>query len=63
MIPIVRDPEAGLSTGVAALNVGPADTMSLTLNRLDGTLQAQTQVDIAGNGHLARFIHELFPDL
>ena len=63
MTPVVRDTETGLSTGIAIHNNGPAATVRMKLNRLDGTFQRTALVELPANGHVAKFVEELFPTL
>ena len=62
LIPIVRDVASGLSTGVAIFSQAPG-TLRLTLNRLDGVQQAQTEVEIAEAGHISSFVEEFFSEI
>ncbi|MBI4456399.1 MAG: hypothetical protein HY644_10920, partial [Acidobacteria bacterium] len=63
MTPIVRDRAAGISTGIAAINTGSDGVLKATLRNLLGITIRERQIPIPGNGHVARFVHELFPDL
>ncbi len=51
-----------IQTGLAITNAGAASaTVNLELTKLDGTSTGQSaQVTIAGNGQVAKFVHELF---
>src|SRR5262249_27673583 len=50
--------------GVAIANVSSSSSsVTLNLAGLDGSTQASTSVQIAGNGHAAVFLHDLFPNL
>jgi hypothetical protein len=62
--PAIRDANRGLDTGIAIVNPDPVPvTVELYLTRLDGSGAGFVTVDIAANGHLAKFIGELFPDV
>ena len=57
--------QAGLSNvGIAFANPQPVDSaINLTLFNKTGFVAAKQQVTIPANGHLARFVTELFPQL
>ncbi|MBI4457263.1 MAG: hypothetical protein HY644_15395 [Acidobacteria bacterium] len=61
--PITRNSAQGVSTGIAVFNFGPATNLRLTLKGLNGAAFRQGQLPIAVDGHVARFIQELFPGL
>ena len=63
IVPIDRDVLSGLSTGIAVLNQGPSGNLKLVLSDLGGIQQAETEIEMSHNGHLARFVQELFPAL
>ena len=58
------DTDDGLNTGVALAN--PSTSPTYILARLwdpaTGTAGASTIIALAGNGHIARFVTEIFPD-
>ena len=52
------------NTGVALSNLQPADnTIQLELFDRNGAVFSQQQITLPPNGHLARFVTELFPEL
>ena len=61
--PVRRDVASGENTGIAVASIGQAVTVRLTLRTPEG-LAASDPVSFAipANGHIARFIDELFPD-
>ena len=63
LTPVVRDSQTGVSTGIAIYNRGPAATVRMKLNRLDGTFQRTALVELPPQGHVSRFVEELFPVL
>ncbi|MDA2923775.1 hypothetical protein MYX65_03795, partial [Acidobacteria bacterium AH-259-L09] len=62
IMPVEIDAVSGLGTGVALTNVGVESTLKLTLYDLEGAELEATEIDVPANGHLVRFVHELFPD-
>jgi hypothetical protein len=50
-----------IDTGVAITAVGDGGTLTLTLRNYSGTQVAATSLTLTTNGHMARFIDELFP--
>jgi len=65
MTPIVRDASKGLNTGIALANASssPVD-VTLSLRGLNGreVSGGSASLNLAGSGHTARFIDELFND-
>jgi hypothetical protein len=62
--PVTRSVAAGLSTGVAITSIGSPVALTLTLRTKNGDMVngGQVPLTLPANGHLARFIQELFPD-
>jgi len=64
IMPVVRDAAHGLSTGVAVNNTTPGEPVSVSfvLKGLDGkSVSLGASVDLPANGHVARFVEQLFP--
>ncbi|MDA2929078.1 SBBP repeat-containing protein [Acidobacteria bacterium AH-259-O06] len=61
--PVRQSTATGLRTGVAISSTGTAVTLNLVLRNANGQALAggETAIDLAANGHTARFIDELFP--
>ncbi|HEY3131306.1 MAG TPA: S8 family peptidase [Acidobacteriota bacterium] len=62
--PVTRSVAGGLSTGVAITSIGSPVSLTLTLRTKSGDMVngGQVSLTLPANGHLARFIQELFPD-
>ncbi|MBI2823049.1 MAG: hypothetical protein HYX74_12570 [Acidobacteria bacterium] len=63
IIPVTKSATKKLSTGVAIASAGTAVQVTLTLRRSSADIVAggQTGLQLKANGHVARFIEELFP--
>ena len=65
MTPVGRDAARGLNTGIAIRNTQAAPVqLTLSLRGLDGleVSGGSTSQDLPANGHLAKFVDELFPN-
>lgn len=64
IIPVARSVARSFSTGVALAAQASAPSLSLTLRNQGGepVAEGQAVIDLPANGHLARFIEELFPN-
>lgn len=66
ILPAARDAARGLSTGVAITNALDTEVQAtLSLRSLQSGLEVgggAAQITLAGKGHVAKFIHELFPN-
>lgn len=64
MTPVVRDASSGLNTGIAISNTQPGEVkLVFSLRALDGREVGSGSASerLPANGHLAKFIDELFP--
>lgn len=64
MMPALRDQARGLNTGIAVNNSESVEqNLLFSLRGLDGRQVSggSSALPVAANGHIARFIHELFP--
>ncbi|HEY3131541.1 MAG TPA: hypothetical protein VGL91_18945 [Acidobacteriota bacterium] len=61
---VTRSVTGGLSTGVAVASTGSPVILTFTLRSKNGELVSggQTTMQLSANGHMARFIQELFPN-
>jgi hypothetical protein len=65
MTPVVRDAGSGLNTGIAISNAKPIQVnLTFSLRQTNGqeVNGGSSSVSLAGNGHMAKFIDELFPN-
>ena len=60
--PVSRNAEGNFSTGVAVASIGSPVTLRLTLRNEKGEAVAEASLDLRANGHLARFVEQLFPE-
>ncbi len=63
IIPVIRNAGGNLSTGIAVASAGSAVTLNFTLRGTAGdpVPGGQATIRLSANGHVARFIQELFP--
>jgi hypothetical protein len=60
----VRRTSTGINTGVAVADAGGVGTsLTLTLRNSSGIQVATANLSVAANGHVAKFIDELFPSI
>ena len=61
--PVSRSQASNFSTGVAVISTETTATLTLTLRDQGGLLVpgGEVQLTVPADGHVAKFIHELFP--
>jgi len=64
IVPVARSQSRNIQTGIAITSVGAAAHLTLTLRNANGQPVAggTRALDLAANGHLAKYVAELFPD-
>src|SRR5207247_10503018 len=65
IIPVARSADLKTSTGVAIASAGTAVKLALTLRNESGepVPGGNVTLDLPSNGHLARYVEELFPQV
>jgi hypothetical protein len=64
IMPVARSVESGFSTGVAVISTETSVNLALTLRDAGGSIVTNgfEQRTLPAGGHIAQFVHELFPN-